>query len=586
MIKQKSQLQPSDALPDLAALYQRRLLVPFVGSGMSRGVCTGWAEFLGKLATLAGTTGKATTDSMASAELYRLADITVTSLRRLRREARNTFYREALLIDNEVPIPPATAALGKIYWPLVLTTNYDDLYWTAANRTRPAVLGRDRQDCHAVLRSLDASQPAILWALQGFLGGQKTAPDLIVKDPRRQDLLSDQLVVGHHQYQRAVNEDGHFRRAFAEVYRRRSLLFLGSGILEDYLVNLFSETMHQLGPSSQPHFAVLDIKEKPKFDPWFMQTRLGIVPLFYEGRNEIEDLLVRLHDMVTHVPQTGTGEKTKAPCRLEQLTFQVSLRADVKVRVSFSNDTLAYPIPPNECVIVSVGRQSNKPKYGMQADCLCRKAGISEQQWIALDGAAAYAFRAGSTQCFAVAARQKEISPQGNDRRDLGVIPEAIMTVFSEVRKAGFNAIHMGTIASGPTRPWHPIHPFVQMLRGIRAFLMQPESSGLEEIKIHIVDPSIWGPIESGLLRVEALLSAELVTVRVDIADAEGHVETVTVTLPDCPTLDELLAECQVKKEDWQVEVSPAPMAQRELVSDGQMVIPPTMTVLLRPLPR
>ena len=41
--------------------------------------------------------------------------------------------------------------------------------------------------------------------------------------------LAGQVVAGHQQYQNAINAHAHFRRAFAEVFRRRSLLFLGSG---------------------------------------------------------------------------------------------------------------------------------------------------------------------------------------------------------------------------------------------------------------------------------------------------------------------------------------------------------------------
>ena len=44
--------------------------------------------------------------------------------------------------------------------------------------------------------------------------------------------------MGHDEYRRVTYRDIHFRRAFAEVFRHRSLLFLGSGIRETYLQEL------------------------------------------------------------------------------------------------------------------------------------------------------------------------------------------------------------------------------------------------------------------------------------------------------------------------------------------------------------
>src|SRR5207245_11027 len=141
--------------------------------------------------------------------LYRLAETTVSALRPMSREDRNRIYRLALRCDGVATdrIPSQTEALAGVYWPLVLTTNYDDLYWSATRPTkRPVVLGREREDCHRVLRSLDESHAPILWAIQGFLAGQVASPEDVIPDQAQRQSLSDQLVVGHQQYQRAVNE--------------------------------------------------------------------------------------------------------------------------------------------------------------------------------------------------------------------------------------------------------------------------------------------------------------------------------------------------------------------------------------------
>ena len=69
--------------------------------------------------------------------------------------------------------------------------------------------------------------------------------------------LAEQIVVGHQQYQLVMHREGAFRRAFSEVLRRRSLLFIGSGLQEDYLLNLFGEVQIMHGPGSLPHYALM-----------------------------------------------------------------------------------------------------------------------------------------------------------------------------------------------------------------------------------------------------------------------------------------------------------------------------------------
>ena len=41
-------LNPSDILSHLVILHQRGVLVPFIGSGMSRPLCTSWPIFLSR----------------------------------------------------------------------------------------------------------------------------------------------------------------------------------------------------------------------------------------------------------------------------------------------------------------------------------------------------------------------------------------------------------------------------------------------------------------------------------------------------------------------------------------------------------
>jgi hypothetical protein len=48
-----------------------------------------------------------------------------------------------------------------------------------------------------------------------------------------------------------------FRRAFAEIYRSKALLFLGSGMNETYFHNLFDEIVQLYGNCAHLHHAVI-----------------------------------------------------------------------------------------------------------------------------------------------------------------------------------------------------------------------------------------------------------------------------------------------------------------------------------------
>lgn len=126
-----------------------------------------------------------------------LADRAARALTRLRLGAGEMVAEsvEAVLVEKAPGEPPAQpVALAALHWPLVVSTNYDDLYVAAVHqrelrtrigsrkdapelerRSSPVVVyGRSPTDCHRVLCSLTHSAPPILWAVQGYLGGQAT----------------------------------------------------------------------------------------------------------------------------------------------------------------------------------------------------------------------------------------------------------------------------------------------------------------------------------------------------------------------------------------------------------------------------
>ena len=164
-----------------------------------------------------------------------------------------------------------------------MTTNYEALFHDAWNRwwvyekqPRPdplpesaamVVVGRGRDDCQRVLNSTRGPDNPLLWALQGFIG-----------PPRSRHPLANQLAIGHEEYRRQTHEAVHFRRAFAEIYRSRSLLFVGSGLRDSYLLDLFGEALELLGTIGHFHYALVP---KGEVDGDFLKRRLQILPIEY-----------------------------------------------------------------------------------------------------------------------------------------------------------------------------------------------------------------------------------------------------------------------------------------------------------------
>ena len=99
-------------------------------------------------------------------------------MRTLKRGERGAFakaLRESVLADKSGAklIPLQTQALARIWWPLMLSTNYDNCYAAAFHKHFPdrdlAVVGRGAEDCQRVLTSLSTAGRSLLWALQGYL---------------------------------------------------------------------------------------------------------------------------------------------------------------------------------------------------------------------------------------------------------------------------------------------------------------------------------------------------------------------------------------------------------------------------------
>src|SRR5262245_25784401 len=126
----------TDILPRLVVAYETGRLVPFIGAGMSRPSSVGWSTLIARLEENGVNKGAETGESTVSEDpdsspsgLIRGASRAVRKLRASNRDAFQDALSKALFDSSE--LPPQMEALAKIWWPLVLTTNYDDFYVNA-----------------------------------------------------------------------------------------------------------------------------------------------------------------------------------------------------------------------------------------------------------------------------------------------------------------------------------------------------------------------------------------------------------------------------------------------------------------------
>ena len=593
MSDKTNQLKFEDALPQLVTAYREGVLVPFLGSGMSMGVCTNWRNMLiglHKRLELDVPDDLGSDKTLDDRALYRIADELIGPLEARPLDDRADIYRCALqepcLAGVPCPdrVPPSqTGALAQVFWPLVITTNYDDVYWKAvhcrAPDAVPVVLGRDRRDCHEVLSSLDSGLESFLWCIQGFVGDQLAKPKDVVRNCQKRDQLLDQVVLGHRQYQRVTNDALHFRRAFAEVCRRRSLLFLGSGITEDYLLNLFSEIRHHHGPSRRPHFALLKRNDDRKTDYRFMELQLGIVPILYEAHSELPEWLKVFADEVRKPCwKPDKGKTWNPPSQMTTANYSIGRKDNNHISLEIKWGALPKldKNSDKEAMIVSVGRAKDAPLLGEMAQDVLGQCKL-KNSWKSHPKNSNLVFQHKDVgRLFAVAARKEP-----SDYRDLGIIPQALASGL-EAAAERCSVIHVGAIASGPRRPWHPVHPFVQMLCGVRQFITCKKNGDVERIVLHIVDWRVWLAIWAKKVEIPELLFSEVVTYPVDLESYSGDRERFSVTMPANTSLDDLLDRCGLKKEHWRAELKPS--LGKDEVKDvkGHVIIPPSVIVVLR----
>lgn len=536
-----------EALPRLAAAYDQGVLVPFLGAGMSLPACPSWTGLITGLEEKCGI--DPAVGSTAAVDLVRRANRAVRLLKRRDDQAFVDAMRGALYPAGKI-IPPQTESLGRIWWPLTLTTNYDDYFhrayhrWHDDPRDALTVLGRSAQDCQQVLSSLSSPSGCLLWALQGFLSRRGEHP------------LHSEMVVGHEEYRRVTHTAQHFRRAFAEVFRRRSFLFLGSSLGDTYLLDLFGEILEFAGANPLPHYAMV---KRDSVDAPFLRSRFNIIALEYDEHTDLPGWLDRLHEQI--------GRAGTRPIR-----WSYSLAAaDAGTATGVEDlEIVRGALPPpaeGELIAVSAGTgrsgtlwvsegvfetvRSFWPQPVVGRGYLMEK--LSDRFVFGYqkpDGT-------GPVPVVAINARVDD-----RDRRDLRLIGEAVGELLDWAAANGFRTVRMQVLASGKSAHYPARFSLAEAVRAYGRWRRATENA--LALRIHVTDPRALLELASGRLDVVELLTCEDVRFWVEVVDS-GQVLERELVFDDCDhPLSRIAERFDVPRTGWEVDVNPRPRRDSE----------------------
>lgn len=546
-----------DGIDRLRAGYNRGLLVPFIGSGLSRPRLPSWSELVQTLAVKAGLEDLKLPKRPTEQQLIVASEQIVWSCHTqglsLDEAIRETFSSPERLRS---PVPAATVALASVWWPLVLTTNYDTLFREAFDERHHrakhdgnvlAPVGRSPEDCHTVLASLSSPTRPLLWTLQGFLGLSLNRNN-----------LANEIVLGYDQYRRASFENPGFRAAFNEVYRNRSLLFAGTGLSEEYFRSLFGESIVRLGTNQHAHCALVNVRDLDRAAPWFMHTRMNIIVLTYKDKagdrpySGFAPCLEAIAKALNESPRGGWRYATRAAKGREST-------APVTVEI----EPTALPVAPGDkhWVVGSSGRRPTG-ELRISGDVPDALRGTT----VAVEGHDDLRQVHGRPVLLAVA---REPGLPGADlHRDLRRVAEVSVSALQAATRAGATTVSLMLLSASVYKGrWPRVYSLVEMLRGIRRFAEKRRKGSTTPLRVIIhdtaaarhrdADRSVWHAIESRRLDPSELLLCKDLRFYVDV-EMDASSTRSTMYLDEDKSLAQLALYLQLKGA-WKVALSPNP---------------------------
>ena len=548
-------------IPRLLAAYERGRLVPFVGSGLSYPNCHLWPEFvkrLEKAAKIAASEENPSNyDEDDSDALIRQAN---TAVRKLRARNPDLFAWEVrkALWTKKRNTPPATASLAGIWWPLVLTTNYDDLLLTDfREKQHPRqmdIVGRSAADCQRILTSLNSPSRALLWALQGFFGGPPGSDDGDLHQ------LKDELVVGHEEYRRVTHRALHFRRAFAEVYRSRQLFFLGSGLKEHYLRDLFNEILEVYGPCVYHHYALV---KRGELNPDFMEANFQIKVIEYDDHAQVHKWLDQLGEAIK-------GERYKTVRWTYACQSQPTLHSvDQKIHLELVRSSLPTHLDENECLAVSAGGKGDDYFFSVPIQGLLDRMGLGGVKPATIEASGRNPQtnmnigRFKNRPVYAVRAREN------GDTYSLNAIAAATMDLLDLGAQQGYKCILSQLLAAGGTssdkeyrayriRPFPERFSLVQMISAYGRWRLDHDKKSSPQLSIYLPQPEVYLEISSGRFDVlELLTDPYSLRFWVEIIWPAGRSERHLVDTKYNKIVAAVADRFNIPRQGWEIELIP-----------------------------
>jgi hypothetical protein len=369
-------------------------------------------------------------------------------------------------------------------------------------------------------------------------------------------------VVGHHDYRRATHRDGHFRKAFAEVFRSRSLLFLGSSLAEPYMLDLFGEVLEFYGANPQYHFAFV---RRGEGNADFLRTRFNIEVLEYDDYEDLPRWLNRLRNALNApVPGMHSRRYTLAapPPEKTPLTAPAPRGESGACDLEIVYSALPLPAGPEACTALSAGVGSEGQRYlSASIRALIEKAHLEYPgfRMVSKTETAPCVDRFGETPLYCVVTRND------TGARDLRVLGAAMEMLCDRAALDGFETVHTQLFAVGRGRAFPGPFSLVTMIRAFAGWRRAHPEAGLRLV-LHVIDPDVRLDIDSGRIDVLELLSCEevrfWVEIRHDGLEAERHIE---LRSPET-TLGEIAERYHAASPHWRAEALPAPTHLQRLL--------------------
>lgn len=535
-------MESEESIKVLASLHDRGLLVPFIGSGMSIGPCVTWGRLIDNLERVAKIAAPSSTN-----DLIARAEAVLQVLRRGRFDI-GAVIREAVYDAKERNTGTHSDVLARLRWPLVCTTNYDDVYLRAvmnlAAATRraavPRVRGRSEDDCRGVLQHLALPTGELLWCLQGFLAPEPFEVQIAKKTWLKIDDclapgtdLSSEIVLSHSEYRSVTHRMPQFRRCFAEVFRSRSFLFLGSGLTETYFRSLFDEVIELVGPPSRPHFALV---KKGNLDPEFMRSHYHTILLEYEtdsagGHSEVGKFLGHFADAVEAQRVRSQAWGWKVPPSRSSVaagTGSTDLSPDFTiVRAAMAVDRKL--LPANAIVGISCGRErqtgrADKPMPGGRTRDMLATELAGEVDWRS-DYLVSWA---GSEDWLRGIVARDPGTASSRKARSPGAVLTAFIDFLEDAQISGKALAYVQLLSAGHLKTFESWMSLVQMARAYGGWAREKHAKGSFPLKVVVhlyrYDESV-ALLNGGYLDIAEPLEDAPMRIFVEIVDTTGRVQ-------------------------------------------------------------